>query len=143
MVVVDLHLGGQRGFEQMHGFVDDVPEVQGRVLAFALAAEGEDLRDQFAGTFGGVQDTVEKVLYGMIVGEFAAGEVGMAEDAGEEVVEVVRDATGESANGFHLLCLKELCFEVFALGFGLLARGDVTEDKDAVVLIVGVGFLAR
>src|SRR5215216_5685003 len=38
----------------------------------------------------------------------SAGQVGVAEDAGEQVVEVVRDAAGEQAEAFELLRLAQL-----------------------------------
>ncbi len=41
----------------------------------------------------------------------------MAADYGEQVVEVVGDAAGHAAKGFHFLSLAELTFELFALGF--------------------------
>ena len=46
-----------------------------------------------------------------IVGrELLEQQVGVAEDRGEQVVEVVRDAAGEPADRFHLLRLPELLF---------------------------------
>ena len=40
----------------------------------------------------------------------------VAEDGGQQVVEVVRDATGKVANRFHLLRLPQLLLEAMALG---------------------------
>ncbi len=69
-----------------------------------------------------------------------------ADDAGEEIVEVVRDAAGELADGFHLLRLAQGFFGVLAFGDGLgharfqrfvhalhgligpLARGDILKQ---------------
>jgi hypothetical protein len=42
------------------------------------------------------------------VRELAEDELGVGEDGGEQVVEVVSDAAGQAAHGFHLLCLPEL-----------------------------------
>ena len=39
-----------------------------------------------------------------------------AEDGGQHVVEVVRDAAGELADDLHLLALRELRFERLLLG---------------------------
>ena len=41
---------------------------------------------------------------------------GVAEDDGEDVVEIMRDAAGERAEAFHLLRLDELLLESLALG---------------------------
>ncbi len=42
--------------------------------------------------------------------------VGEAEDGGQHVVEVVRDAARELADDLHLLALRELRFERLLLG---------------------------
>ena len=50
-----------------------------------------------------------------------------AEDAGQQVVEVVRDAAGERAERLHLLRLEQLELQLAAVGLGLVLRGDVLE----------------
>ncbi len=52
-----------------------------------------------------------------------------AADAGEEIVEVVRDAPGELAHGLHLLRLPERFLNVLKLGRRGGFRGDVTADR--------------
>ena len=49
----------------------------------------------------------------------------VAEDGGQDVVEVVRDAAGQRADGLELLRLAQLRFEPLALGLGVLALRDV------------------
>jgi hypothetical protein len=44
-------------------------------------------------------------------------QIAVAADHGEQVVEVVSDAAGHAAEGFHLLGLAKLAFEHFSLGF--------------------------
>ena len=60
----------------------------------------------------------------------SSSELAVAEDHGQQVVEVVRDAAGELADGLHLLRLAELALEADALLLGLFARRDVLEHRD-------------
>ena len=52
--------------------------------------------------------------------------LGVTDDRGDGVVEIMRDAAGQLADGVHLLDLPELLFE-------LLSVRDVAEDDDATV----------
>src|SRR5271168_2005050 len=54
----------------------------------------------------------------------------MALDDHEEIVEVVGDAAGETADGFHFLSLAELFFELMTLGNVL---GDDEADPAAAI----------
>ena len=49
-------------------------------------------------------------------GELVEQDLGVSADDHEEIVEVVGDAAGEAADGFHFLGLAELVFENAALG---------------------------
>ena len=51
-------------------------------------------------------------------------------DCGEDVVEVVRDATGQMPDRLHLLGLPQLLLQTSALGLGGLASGNVPCDGD-------------
>ena len=55
--------------------------------------------------------------------------VAVAVDDGQQVVEVVRDATGEATEGFQLLRLLQLMAERLALGLVPLLRGDVDHHR--------------
>ena len=62
-----------------------------------------------------------------------------ADDAGEHVVEVVRDAAGELADGLHLLRLAKLRLGLpQALLAGLLLRDVAAIGEDQVALVRGV-----
>src|SRR6185369_12092569 len=68
------------------------------------------------------------------VGEFerAQEKLAVAIDHGEQIVEVVGDATGEPADGFHLLGLAELVITLAKDRLGAAAFGDVAGiDNDA------------
>ena len=80
------------------------------------ARESQQLPHQ-PGRAVGVLLDVHDVLEGR-VGRPVAGEqqVGEADDGGQHVVEVVRDAAGELADRLHLLALRELRLERALLG---------------------------
>ena len=74
-------------------------------------------------------------------------DLGIAVDDGEEIVEIVGNAAGETADSFHFLRLAELVFEdaafgdVFGDGFenvgGFVASGDgATADADGDIGLV-------
>ena len=73
-------------------------------------------------------------------------EIGVAEDAGEQVVEVVRHAAGEHAQALQLLHLHHPRFEPVAFVFGALAAGHVAgdfDDRGEAILRVGDAANAR
>ena len=99
----------------------DVQDLRGEHLA---AAEREQLARELRGPEPGVLDLFD-VLAPLVLGRGRVQQqLGAAEDGREEVVEVVRDATGELAHGLHLLGLAELLFE-------LAARGHVAREHQA------------
>ena len=59
------------------------------------------------------------------------GHLQVADDAGQDVVEVVGDAAGQLADRLHLLRLPQLGLELGMLGFGASARTDVARRPKA------------
>ncbi len=81
-----------------------------------LAREGEELAHQVGGAQHGVADLAQTVV-GRIAERMAQQQlVGAQADGGEQVVEVVRHAAGELADGFHLVALGKLAFERLLVG---------------------------
>ena len=80
------------------------------------AREGEQLPHQPGRPIGVLLD-LHDVLEGRI-GRAVIGEqkIGIADDRGQHVVEVVRDAAGELADRLHLLALDEILLERALLG---------------------------
>src|ERR1039457_3084101 len=90
----------------------------------------------------------------MTDGELVEQDFGITADDHEEVVEVMSDAAGEAAYGFHFLGLAELILEeaaggdVFGDGLehvgGFVAAGDVAaadaDGDDAAVFALPAGF---
>ena len=62
----------------------------------------------------------------------------MALDDHQKIIEVVRDTTGEAADGFHFLCLAQLIFEKLALADVL--RNDEIDGTACVFEAMGDDF---
>src|ERR1700722_14274546 len=62
-------------------------------------------------------------------GELGKQELAVSADGGERVVDVVRDAAGESADRLELLRLVQLLLEAVSFGLSLFSVGDVEEES--------------
>jgi hypothetical protein len=74
------------------------------------------LADEFSGAIAGGGDGFEGFAVGIIEGFLDEEEAGVALDDGENVVEIVGDAGGQLADGFHFLDLAQLIFQGVLLG---------------------------
>ena len=117
-------LAEETGQDPDHVFEEEV-EVEVSGLKYAAAAEGEQLRGEGGGAFCGLADFGEVGICGVVGADAAQGDFAVAGDGGEEVVEVVGNTAGESADGFHFRGVAELGLEEFLLG-------DVADDVDDV-----------
>jgi hypothetical protein len=80
------------------------------------AGEGEEAAGEIGAASGCVLRGVGTEERRGFVFDESFEEVEIADDDAEEVVEVVGDASGELADGFHFLALVELAFEAAGLG---------------------------
>src|SRR5438270_11516130 len=91
----------QHSFELAHEAV----EIDGGKPRFGLARGGKKLLDESSAALDGLLDDFDRA------GAFARLQVGtlqlvgVAEDDGRDVVEVVRDPAREGAETFHCMCL--------------------------------------
>jgi hypothetical protein len=106
----------------------DVPDLEA-----ALAGVGQHLAAQLGGALGRLLDLLEARVDLARHGG-APGQVGVAEDAGQQVVEVVRDAAGEQAQALELLRLAQLLFHRRLLGLVAAALGDVAIEGQQVAV---------
>ena len=98
--------------EHLRHAADHAVEVERARVDNLLAAKSEQLAREAGGALGGLLDLVgggERLR----IERRQAEQRGVAEDDGEDVVEIVRDAAGELADGLHFLRLAELFFEAF------------------------------
>ncbi|GCC47393.1 hypothetical protein chiPu_0031662, partial [Chiloscyllium punctatum] len=85
---------------------------------------------------GGVADQSGDLGELAVVGDRLGEDVDGAGDDGEDVVEVVRDAAGELADGFHLLCLADRALvglrlaETLEKEFRALALASFLRERD-------------
>jgi hypothetical protein len=80
-------------------------------------------------------DLPEVLTQRIPVGQGVHRQLGVAQDDGEEVVEVVRHAPGQGADGLHLLRLHELLLAAAERRLGALLRGEVEHEADAVGIL--------
>src|SRR5439155_13650381 len=73
-----------------------------------LATVGEQLLRQQGGALARLADLLEPAVQGRIVSGTVEGELTVAVDHAEHIVEIVRDAPGEPADCLHLLGLPQL-----------------------------------
>jgi len=77
---------------------------------FAAAAEGEDLLDQRRGPLAGPADLVQAFSRRVEADNVHARQSAVRHDDGQKIVEIMGNATGQPANGFHLLPPPKLQF---------------------------------
>ena len=94
---------------------DHVGERQDFGAQRLAAREGKQLAHQIGGAIGvllDVHDVGEGRIGRAVLGEQQIGE---ADDGGQHIVEVMRDAAGQLADRLHLLALRQLHFERLVL----------------------------
>ena len=82
-----------------------------------FGAECEELSDQRRGPFSGLQHFFGLSAKGVLRTEFRQEDLAVAHDDSQEIIEVMRNPSGQPANRFHLLGLPKL---FLALPKGLL-----------------------
>jgi hypothetical protein len=97
-----------------------------------LAAEREQLPRQLGGPAGGLGDGRQRRADRVGLAQQAQGHLGVPEDDGQQVVEVVGDAAGEPADRLHLLRLPQLLLEALVLGH---VAGDADDPGHRPVLV--------
>ena len=86
---------------------------------------GEQLTAQLGRAAAGGLDLLDVDADGRFFGQGVESDVRVAEDGGEQVVEVVRDDAGQNAETLELLCVQDLTFKFSVLFFGALAVRDI------------------
>ena len=107
----------EHGLHVRHGLV----EVEPARMQDLLVGEGQQLVGQVGGAPAGVADVLDLGPPRIAGGEHPQQRLAVAVDDGEQVVEVVRDATGEPADRLHLLRVPQLCLQA-----GLTLLGPLT-----------------
>ena len=123
---LELDARTQRAAHELQCLGHDAVELHRSALAALAAAVVKDLLDQRARAVGGGEHVL-RVAPVRRAGLRALGQqLRIAEDPAEDVVEVVRDTSGEPSDCFHFLGLAQPLSEPRTLGLRVLALGDVT-----------------
>ncbi len=105
----------QGAAHHLHGGAHELVQLHRLLPVLATTGEGEELAGELGGAHSGALDLAEGLLHvgGQLVEGAQEGDV--AEDGGEQVVEVVGDTAGEGPDRLHLLRLEELPLQAGAL----------------------------
>ena len=104
----DLDVLADQAAQHLVHFAEDVVQLKNSGLEKLLPAEREQLAGQRAGSVGRLGDLLDVLANaGVSFSETVEGELAVAADRGQQVVEVVSHAAGELADGLHLLCLAQ------------------------------------
>ena len=115
----------ERAGEQVAHALDEIGD-EDRLRFDALGAgEGEQLAGEPRAALGGLQPGFGPAAHPVRLVGLAPDQVEAAGDALQQVVEIVRDAAGELAHGFHLLRLAQRVLRGRELRVARLLRRDV------------------
>ena len=118
---LDLDVLAERTLHQRRHVAEQRVDV-GRTRHQRLApAEGEEPRREIGAVLGGKPHRLCELAQALVL-DLRGEHLGVEQDGGQHVVEVVGDAAGQLADGLHALRLGEL-------GFRVLLVGDVGHDR--------------
>ena len=121
--------------QQLADAVDCLVQAQAARLHHLLAAEGQQLPGQRGGAVGRALDFLDVLAAAIVHRQSIQQKIRIAEDRGEDVVEVVRDAAGKTADRLHLLRLAQLRLAQAERGFGGALTGEIADPRRERVLI--------
>ena len=110
-VLPDVNGGGDSGAQEFQVFLDDVLQFERAELLAAPAAEGEDLLHQILGAEPGFQHFTDVIRHGTVLGEAFPGDLRIADDRCQDIVEIMGNTAGQGADGLHFLGLSELVLQ--------------------------------
>jgi hypothetical protein len=129
---VEVHVLAERTGQDALGAAHGLAQIHHLRVGSLPAGEGEQPPHQRGGAIGGGADRVQLGRDLRAARQPQGQELGRADDAGEQVVELVGDATRQAADGVHLDRLQLLLFQA-AGDAGAIAGGQ--QEKAASVVI--------
>ncbi|MNE34009.1 hypothetical protein D3C80_1277090 [compost metagenome] len=97
------------------------------LLQRLVPSKAEQLLGHLRAALTGIENVLKQALAALRIFT-VKGQPRRADDDGQQVIEVMGHATGQLAEGFELLCLKQLRAHRIKLQGGLATVGDVTGD---------------
>ena len=113
---LDRDILAERALQDRGGARDDLVEVDVARLQRLLAREGEHALGELRAARGRFVDRLHDRRELRILPDRIRQQLGHADDDGQQIVEIVRDAAGHLPDRFHLLRLAQLPFQHQALG---------------------------
>ena len=101
---------------QVERVADHLVEIDHQALGFVFAREHQQILYDPGSTFGLGMDLLQILAYPFGQAGIAQQQLGIARDAGEWIVELMRDAGDKLADRGELFGMQELLFEAAALG---------------------------
>ena len=136
-----------RGFDQIRHAVDQRAQMDGGRLERLATGEGEQALDKRLGPLRRLQRTVDQSLLARGTRALAHQHVERANDRGQQIVEVMRDASGQAAHRLDLLTLAQCILGGLQLRCRQQALGDIgglvegSNDPARAVAKRGIGDL--
>jgi hypothetical protein len=121
----DLGLGPTSDLQQRQQLLDQRAEVHGHLPEWPPTGIIEHQLTEIGRAVGRALDGTERVPRRLTVAKPRDGELGVRHHPHQQVVEVVRDATGQHAQALELLRVKHARFQLQPLALGVSQRGDV------------------
>ena len=121
-VEAELDLLADDAAQQFLHLADERVEIEHARLEDLLPAEGEELAREVGGLLAGFANEPGLLPRCVVVRARVGDQFRVADDGGEEVVEIVRDAAGEPPDGFHLLRMAQLLLALVQRFLGAGAR---------------------
>ena len=106
----------QRPLQQIDHALDQGAQIDRHRAQILLPRERQQPLRQRRAALGALQRAVDQPVQPRIVGDALAQQIEIAHHRHQQIVEVVRDAAGELADGLHLLRLPQLLLRLFARG---------------------------
>ena len=129
---------GQGGAQQPHRLVHHRAQRDHAPLQHLAPAERQDALHQIARAATGLEDFLQADGRRVVALHVFQRQPRVAQDRGHDVVEVVRHAAGQRAQGFEFLRFAQLHFQRQALVFGGAAFGQVEVDAETLHAALGV-----
>jgi hypothetical protein len=110
---LEFDLVGDDAAQDLEAFFDDGGQREGLAVDGRALGKGAQFVEKFAGAVAGFKDLLEGFVGGVAFVDVHGGELGAAEDAGDDVVEFVGDAAGELVEGVEFLVEQKSGFIAF------------------------------
>ncbi len=107
---------------------DDIIDIHNLHFKDLLAAECQKLPGKLPGPDPCLIDQLQQLMVGMVQAQGVQNEFSIAQNNGQQIVEVVGHPAGKPADGFHFLCLLELFRQPDLFFFRVSAFGDVPRN---------------